>query len=83
MPPTARSFFPPRLASCRANATSADGDAGISYSVTDVELGRTFTPSECFSVRFFGGGRFARIDQSLKAIYSGGDLRGTSTDYVQ
>jgi hypothetical protein len=71
----------PALGLVGAAATSADGDAALSYAVTDVDVGRTFSPSDSVAVRVFGGARFARINQSLKTIYSGGDL-GNDEDYV-
>jgi hypothetical protein len=52
---------------------SASGSTGLNYNVLDVEFGRTFVLGECFSLRLFGGGRFAWIDQNLNVIYDGGD----------
>jgi hypothetical protein len=71
----------PALGLLGAPAASADGDAALSYAVTDVDIGRTFAPSESVVVRMFGGARFARLNESLKTIYSGGDL-GDGDDYI-
>jgi hypothetical protein len=52
---------------------SATADCGLNYRVVDVEVGRCFHPGESVTVRVFGGGRAASIDQGLNAFYNGGD----------
>jgi hypothetical protein len=47
--------------------------ASLNYNVLDVELGRALTIGSNTSLRFFGGGRFAWIDQSMGAFYDGVD----------
>jgi hypothetical protein len=47
--------------------------ASFNYNVLDVELGRSLAIGSNTSVRFFGGGRFAWIDQSVGAFYDGVD----------
>src|SRR5262249_37917979 len=45
----------------------------LNYNVLDVERGRSVTIGSNTSMRFFGGGRFAWIDQSIGAFYDGVD----------
>lgn len=52
---------------------TAQADSGLTYQVLDVEIGRPFHVCESCTLRAFGGGRFAWIDQSLNAYYDGGD----------
>jgi hypothetical protein len=54
-------------------AATATADSGLNYQLLDVEVGRTFPIGESCSVRLFGGGRFAWINQSLNAVYNGID----------
>jgi len=63
------------------DARAADGDAGLSYNVLDLDLGKSLCLGETVGLRLFGGARLASIDQSLKCIYSGGAL-GDGFDYV-
>jgi hypothetical protein len=60
---------------------SADADSGLGYGVLDIEVGKSFRTCDSLGVRLFGGARIARIDQSLKCIYTGG-LLGDSSDYI-
>ncbi|OWK43716.1 Lpg1974 family pore-forming outer membrane protein [Fimbriiglobus ruber] len=62
-------------------AGSSDGDAGLSYGVVDLDVGKSIHVDDAFSFKVFGGVRMAVIDQTLKSIYSGGSL-GSSPDYV-
>jgi len=52
---------------------SALATASLNYNVLDVELGRALTIGSNTSIRFFGGGRFAWIDQSMGVFYDGLD----------
>jgi hypothetical protein len=63
------------------NAMDADSDAGLSYAVLDLDVGKEFWCSEAFGIRGFGGIRLASINQTLKSIYTGGAL-GAAADYV-
>jgi hypothetical protein len=63
------------------DATAADAGAALSYAVLDLDAGTSVRVSDSLCLRAFGGVRLASIDQSLKAIYSGGSL-GAGTDYV-
>ena len=63
------------------DAADADGDSGLSYSVLDLDVGRSFRLDDSFMLRLFGGVRVAWIDQSLKCVYSGGTL-GDNSDFV-
>jgi hypothetical protein len=53
-------------------ATASD-QTSLNYNVFDLEVGRWWHPDPAFAVRGFGGGRFARIDQNVAALYDGGD----------
>jgi hypothetical protein len=63
------------------SATGADGDAGLVYSMVDFDVGKSFRLDDAFGLRLFAGARLARVDESLKCIYSGGAL-GDSSDFV-
>lgn len=63
------------------DATDADGDAGLSYALLDLDVGKSVCVSEWLQLRTFGGVRLASINQTLKSIYSGGAL-GENADYV-
>jgi hypothetical protein len=52
---------------------SALATSSLNYNVLDVELGRSLAIGSSTSVRFFGGGRFAWIDQSMGVFYDGLD----------
>ncbi len=62
-------------------ATSADGDAGLDYAVVDLDARKLIKVGDDLGMTLFGGVRIASLDQSLKTIYSGGMLGGSS-DYV-
>jgi hypothetical protein len=55
--------------------TSAIGTSSLNYHVIDTELARRLDMNESSSVKIYGGGRFAWIDQGLDAYYDGGDAR--------
>jgi hypothetical protein len=55
--------------------SSAVATSSLNYHVIDTELARRFDISESASVKVFGGGRFAWIDQGFDAYYDGGDAR--------
>src|SRR5204862_479825 len=63
------------------DARAADADAGLTYRVLDLDLGKSVCLGDSVGVRLFGGARFASIDESLKCVYSGGAL-GTGFDSV-
>ena len=54
-------------------AGRAFADAGISYNVYDLEIGRTTAVSQHMTVRPFGGLRFADINQNFTTVYDGVD----------
>jgi hypothetical protein len=56
-----------------AEVQTASAATSLNYNVYDVEVGRWCTVTNGFSVRFFGGGRFAHIDQNFTAFYDGCD----------
>lgn len=56
-----------------AEVQTAAAANSLNYNVYDLEIGRWCCPTKNLSVRLFGGGRFARIDQNFTASYDGGD----------
>jgi hypothetical protein len=56
-----------------AEVQTASAATSLNYNVYDVEVGRWWTCTNTLAVRFFGGGRFAHIDQNFDAFYDGGD----------
>lgn len=52
---------------------TADAGTTFNYQILDLEIGRRFEIGDSFSLRLFGGGRFAWIKQSLNVLYNGGD----------
>lgn len=56
-----------------AEVQSASAATSLNYNVYDVEVGRWCALTNTLAVRFFGGGRFAHIDQNFDAFYNGGD----------
>jgi hypothetical protein len=54
-------------------ANQAAGTIRLTYNLWDLELGRTFHPTECLAVRAFAGPRIAQIDQKFNAFYDGLD----------
>ena len=52
---------------------TADAGTAFNYQIFDIEVGRRFEVGDSFTVRVFGGGRFAWIKQSLNVLYNGGD----------
>jgi hypothetical protein len=63
------------------NATHVDGDADLTYGVVDLDIAKSIRLDDSLGFKVFGGVRLASIDQSLKAIYTGGAL-GDTPDYV-
>src|SRR5262249_33947032 len=63
------------------DANAADGDAGLSYAVLDLDVGKTVCCGDTLDVRAIAGVRLASISQTLKSIYSGGAL-GDDSDFV-
>jgi hypothetical protein len=51
-------------------ATAASASFDIDYSVIDLELGYTLSPSEALDLRLFGGLRLADIDSALNIVYA-------------
>jgi hypothetical protein len=51
----------------------AFADASLSYNVFDLEVGRRAALGDAWTVRPFGGLRFARIGQNFDVLYDGGD----------
>ncbi|HEY7155696.1 MAG TPA: Lpg1974 family pore-forming outer membrane protein [Gemmataceae bacterium] len=56
-----------------AEVQTASAATSLNYNVYDLEVGRWCCLTNTFAVRFFGGGRFAHIDQNFTAFYDGGD----------
>jgi hypothetical protein len=54
-------------------ASRADAAIRLTCNVWDIELGKTFHPSERLAVRVFAGPRIAQIDQGFNAFYNGQD----------
>lgn len=52
---------------------TASAAASLNYNIYDLEVGRWCCVTNCLALRFFGGGRFAHIDQNFNAFYDGGD----------
>lgn len=52
---------------------TASAATSLNYNVFDLEVGRWCALTDTFAVRFFGGGRFAHIDQNFNAFYNGSD----------
>ena len=52
---------------------TATAESSINYNVFDLEISRIIPLQDSFALRVFGGGRYAWIDQSLTALYNGGD----------
>src|SRR5262249_8556697 len=50
---------------------SALAATSFNYNVYDLELARSFNPTDTFSLRLFGGLRAAHIDQNFNALYDG------------
>jgi hypothetical protein len=63
------------------DAAAADGDAGLSYAVLDLDAGQAIALSDVVGLRLLGGVRLASIDQTLKCVYTGGAL-GDAPDFV-
>jgi hypothetical protein len=64
---------------------TANASSSLNYNVLDLEVGRGLNVGDRFTLRLFGGGRFAWIDQSENAFYNGGDanhaLASASVDF--
>jgi hypothetical protein len=54
------------------NAASATST--VAFNLGDIELGKTADITESFALRGFAGARFANMNQSLMATYTGGDM---------
>jgi hypothetical protein len=52
---------------------TADASTNINYNVLDIDIGRPFEIGNSCTVRVFGGGRVAWIDQNLNVTYDGVD----------
>lgn len=50
---------------------SAQASANLNYNIFDIEIGRSFRPTESLLLLVNGGGRFAWIDQDFAALYDG------------
>jgi hypothetical protein len=55
------------------SARSARAEADFRHNSTDVELGYNFKVGRQLGVRFFGGLRYANVEQALNVQYDGGD----------
>jgi hypothetical protein len=55
---------------------TATGNASLDYNLYDLETGRRFCIDPSFALRLGFGVRFASINQTLDAFYSGGDANG-------
>jgi hypothetical protein len=55
---------------------TANAASRLNMHILDLEAGRTFSLGRCFDVRFFGGGRYAWVDQGFNVLYDGGDANG-------
>lgn len=58
-------------------ANSAQADVDFKYSVVDLELARRRDVGRSLEMRWFGGWRFAWIDQELDVLYNGGDANAS------
>jgi len=61
-------------ASFNNNAAAAFATANLNYNVFDVEAGYVILPASCLAMRFFGGFRWAAIEQKFAVRYIGGTV---------
>jgi hypothetical protein len=54
---------------------SARGQSSVNVNLFDLEAGARWQPSDAVWLRFFAGPRLANLDQTLLAVYSGGEVR--------
>jgi hypothetical protein len=54
---------------------TASATSSVNFRVVDAELARRWNMCDSLSMKVFGGGRFAWIDQGLDAFYDGRDAR--------
>jgi hypothetical protein len=52
---------------------TASADTSLNYNLFDLEVGRWWNAGDRLATRFFGGGRWAHIDQNMNALYNGID----------
>lgn len=55
-------------------ADTAAANSSVNFNVVDLELSKTLAFHDSFTLRFFGGGRYAWVQQRLNAEYNGGDF---------